>query len=872
MSKLETTQLLSRLKGTIFLDASLDDDLIWGLKQTRDKFFSLLRTTNFLPATDPCEKRSVPSDLVRQSRRSEELAHSLASRRASQYPKTLAILSDRAQLPVSQKGEEILRMIEQHTYSIISAETGSGKSTQIPQMILDEAIHRGSGGKCKVLCIQPRRIAARLLAERVVAEREEFIGNTVGYATRFDSRWPQMNGSITYCTNGLALKMFEEDSASLKTYTHIILDEVHVRDINIDFLMLLLKRHVDQCRTLGTPAPRIVIMSATLDLDLFTSYFRSVGPDGTSIPAPSISISGRQHHIKKHYLDDILDDLATTLEPEFLTPILKEAGTLSFLENHYTKFSDSGNSKELEANEDPAIESQVDYLPCGLISALLVHILKTTESGSILIFLPGLGPINAVYDRLSFLASTPECGVDFSDTSQLQVLRLHSALHEELAELSKRFPKGCRRIILSTDIAEASITLPDVKYVIDSGRVNQMFYDSATHSRQLVTCWVSQSSATQRAGRAGRVQNGEYYFLGRKQCYDSLRMTRSPAIQRENLHGICLQARNIAPDVPVLELLQQAVEPPDPAKVLDVLESLKALKALDQDERITDLGVLLCGLGLSPHAAKLVLLGVLFRCLNPMVILAVRMDGQSVFRRPKNRDEMRPIRNSRKFFAEESNSDHVAEINAFNAIRQMNQEDLARDFAFDNNLELPVFFENMRAGHRIMQWLSKAGYIARQSTFQNEQFGHKILNTNSDNISLIKTLLAHTLSSRYAIPSAARTFSTKTEEKAGLHSTSAAELGIGPIQRIATYNEKILSFGVTSLVNVSATSPMVPCLLGDKLTWNGELLRFGNFLSMRIKPESAFTENQAARALLGFHHGLSLVSNTCPVDSITIQC
>ncbi|KAJ5734237.1 hypothetical protein N7493_003023 [Penicillium malachiteum] len=855
MSKLETTRLLRRLKGTIFLDVSLDDDLIWGLEQRRERLSYLVRNTEFLLATDPQKKRSLPSDLdVRESLRSGELAHSLASRRASQNPKTHAILSDRPQLPVSQRGDEILRMVEQHTYSIISAETGSGKSTQIPQMILEEASHRGSGGKCKVLCIQPRRIAARLLAERVAAERGEFVGDTVGYATRFDKKWPRMNGSITYCTNGLALKMFEEDAASLKTYTHIILDEVHVRDINIDFLMLLLKRHVDQCRSLGTPR------AANCDHD--------VGPDGTSIPAPSISISGRQHHIKQHYLDEILDDLATTLEPEFLTPILQEDGTLSFLENHYAKFSDSSNSKELEANKHsvapalPALESQeVDHVPYGLISALVVHILRTTKSGSILIFLPGLGPINAVYDRLSFLASTPECPVDFSDTNQLRVLRLHSALHAELAELSEPFPEGCRRIILSTDIAEASITLPDVKYVIDTGRVNQMFYDTATHSRQLVTCWVSQSSATQRAGRAGRVQNGEYYFLGRKQCYDSLRMTRSPAIQREDLHGICLQAKNIAPDVPVLELLQEAVEPPAPAKVLDVLESLKVLQALDQKERITDLGVILCGLGLSPHPAKLVLLGVLFRCLNPMVILAVRMDGESVFRRPKDWEEVRKIRKNRKSFAGESDSDHIAEINAFNALRQMDEEGLAGDFAFDNNLELPVFFENMRAGRRVMQWLSKARYIPGPGSFQNERqnerFGHRMLNKNSDNISLIKTLLTHTLSSRYAIPSGGKTFSTKTEEKAGLQGTSAAQLGSDPIQRIVTYDEKILSWGVTSLVNVSATSPMVPCLLGDKLTWNGEHLRFSNFLPMRIRPESAFTENEAARTLVGFHRSLA---------------
>ncbi|KAJ5731078.1 uncharacterized protein N7483_005586 [Penicillium malachiteum] len=837
-----------------------------------------MRTASFLPITRSQEKKSLASGPDRREvRRSGELARSLDKRLTSQHPKTCAILSDRAQLPVSRKREEILRMIEQHPYSILSAETGSGKSTQIPQMILEEAIRGGSGGECNVLCIQPRRIAAQMLGKRVADEREEPIGETVGYATRFDKIWPDRNGSITYCTTGLALKMFQNDGDSLRRYTHIILDEVHVRDVNIDFMMLLLKRHVDQCQSLSTPAPRVVIMSATLDLDLFTSYFHSVGPDGTSIPAPSITIPGRQHQVNEHFLDDILDDLATTLEPKFLTTLLGAKDTLPFLERHYAKFGEHDTSKELELTKDPATPASAaleedPFMPYGIISALIVHILSTTESGSILIFLPGLQAIDKLHDEIPCLASRPECGIDFSNASKLRVLKLHAGLPKEMAKLSESFPGGCRRILLSTDVAEASVTLPDVKFVIDTGRVKQIFHNSATHSRQLVTSWISRSNATQRAGRAGRVQNGEYYFLGTKKCYDSLRISRSPAIQREDLHSICLQAKDIAPDVPVLEMLQQAIEPPDTVKVLGTLESLKVLKALDEDERITDLGVILGGLGLTPHAAKLVILGVLFRCLNPMIILAVRMDGESLFRWPKESQDVAEIRKRRERFAQGSHSDHIAEVNAFNALRQKVEEGLAEEFALSNHLELPVFFQNMQNSRLIMRWLSNARYIAGTSRFENKQFGHDVLNTHSHDVSLIKALVTHTLSSRFAIRTRKATCSTKTEKLAIIESTSAAaRLRSGLIQESLTYTGKVQIGDLINILNVSPTSPIVPCLLGDKLIQNGEVLRFGSWLPVLVKPESAFTEDETAQTLIDYHQSIALVSNTCPVNSISVQ-
>ncbi|KAJ6015713.1 hypothetical protein N7540_010304 [Penicillium herquei] len=884
ISKLECTHLLSQLKSLEngAFELSLDDDFLWGVRERRDRLNSTIQAANFLPIIRSQEKESSASDSdLREAQRSGELAHSLDSRLASQDPETCAILSDRAQLPVYRKREEILKMIEQHTYTILSAETGSGKSTQIPQMILEEATHRGSGGECNVLCIQPRRIAAQLLGKRVAAEREESIGETVGYATRFDKMWPDRNGSITYCTTGLALKMFHDDAASLRKYTHIILDEVHVRDVNIDFMMLLLKRHVDQCQSLCTPAPRVVIMSATLDLDLFTSYFHSVGPDGASIPAPSITIPGRQHHVNEHFLDEILDDLATTLQPKLLSTLLGANDTLPFLKKNYPQFSErrDKNSKALEATKDSAVsasaalESQEDAcLPYGIISALIVHILSTTKSGSILIFLPGLQSIEKLYDEIPCLTGRPECGIDFSDSSKLRVLKLHAALTKEMAKLSEPFPEGCRRILLSTDVAEASVTLPDVKYVIDTGRVKQIFHNSATHSRRLVMCWISRSNATQRAGRAGRVQNGEYYFLGTKQRYDSLRISRSPAIQREDLHNVCLQAKDIAPDLPVLEMLQQAIEPPDPVKVLDTIESLKILQALDENERITDLGVVLCGLGLTPHAAKLVILGVLFQCLNPMIILAVRMDGESLFRWPKESQDIPEIRKRRERFAKGSHSDHIAEINAFNALRRKVEEGLAEEFAFSNYLELPVFFQNMRNARLIMRWLSNARYIAGMAGFETQQFGHKALNLNSNDVSLIKALVTHTLSSRFAIRSRKSTCSTETEKLALIEGTSAAaNLRSGLIQETLTYTGKIQNGDLTSIFNVSPTSPIVPCLLGDKLTHSGVFLRLGSWLPVRVKPESVFTEDRALKTLLNFHQSLALVRNTCPVDSISVQ-
>ncbi|KAJ5273986.1 hypothetical protein N7478_009111 [Penicillium angulare] len=851
----------------------LNDEIIWGLRSTRDQLLDADRSV--LPEPQDSLSEWPESHMSKELITYDTQAHSkrlsmlLKRRRESKYPKVVAIQSVRAKLPVFQIGNQILELINKNTYTIISAETGTGKSTQVPQIILDDAIDRGVGAECRIICVQPRRIASQLLAQRVAEERNQLIGSTVGSVVRFDRREPDARGgTITYCTTGIMLNYLQYRPKKLDSLTHIILDEVHVRDLGIDFTMLLLKRYVDRCRTAGIREPRIVIMSATVDIDLFTSYFQNIGPDGALIPAPHICLPGRHHHVKKHYLAEILDTLRKTTDFELLSLLLSDLETKQFLVKHHELFGDSkytpvatsGSSpSRLESQKQMKLEDNPDeFVPCGLVSALVFHILSTTESGSILVFLPGLAWIETLAEQLNHFASSPNVDLDFSDDNKFRILQLHADRPEEMEKLSLPVPEGCRRILLSTDIAEASVTLPDVKYVIDSGKANLIKYNSETRARHLECSWVGRSNAIQRQGRAGRVQDGEYFFLGMQKCYDNLRPTRFSEIQREDLRDVCMRAKDIAPDVPLRELLQQTIEPPDHERVDNAIEALKLMKAIDENENKTSLGVLISRTRLSPTVGKLAILGVIFRCLDPLLIIAAVERGKSIFPTGTTTEERKNIQKIRSSFAGTTSSDHIAELNAFRALRekwgQGRQE--AQAYATSENLNLRGYNENFETVCAIYDTLAREHLLPRERGFpQNRQFGRPYVNINSHNIPLIKALVAHTLSAQISAPKPFNKFdyysATESALAIRLVSTVRDKENLPQRQLIAHSSKHDSTMNsVTTLANVSSITPLTACLMGGRLVWKDQQLRMNDWLAIpTIIEKGAFSRDEALRSL-----------------------
>ncbi|KAF3387131.1 ATP-dependent RNA helicase [Penicillium rolfsii] len=923
ISKLKETGIWEQLLQQDHTKLTVNDDLLYMIRfGTQSLIEANDNLRSFMSIREKQHRRpqkNTDAQSVYRTKRSEELGKALRKFRESKDPKVVAIRSATSNLPVNEHKEKVLDLIQNNTYSIIVAETGSGKSTQVPQMILNDAIEKSAGGYCNVLCIQPRRIAARLLAQRVADERLETIGNTVGYMIRFGIKRPAKGGSITYCTTGLALNLLQDNPALLNSFSHIILDEVHVRDIDIDFVMLLLKKHIDNSRAAGTPTPKIVVMSATVDVDLFASYFQNMGPDGELLPAPHVSIPGRQFHVKSHYLDEILDDITKTLRKDVLTWCLKEPSTIKFLQHHYRNFAAEEPVDEEFVNEDPLDETndefdddsdtllpaeetgstialsrpttskRVDdapFVPSGLIAAVTHHLLSTTGAGSVLVFLPGLSQIIAAESQILQAAEMLE--LDFSNEEKFRILKLHSSLPEELAKLNQEIPKGCRRILLATDIAEASLTIPDVRYVIDSGKVNQLMYDPRTRSHQMSCCWASQSSTVQRAGRAGRVQDGGYFFLGNKECFDSLRITKSPEILRSDLQSVCLRAKLSDPVTPINEFLQQAIESPEAPDIDMAIDSLKKLQALDDKEGLTNLGSLVSHMPvLPPHFAKLVILGAIFQCLDPLLIVATLGEETNFFYRGSDDKQRQKTWNDQAAFAGQSSSDHFSTINAFKAVRSVWNESgwrAGQKFAFSRNVYVPVYREAFLTANQILGQLEQAQIISKWLSNDKDpeyRFGGPKLNVNSNHVPLIKALLLHCLYPRLAAPKldSNTTFLTQTEKKAVLHAGSMTKNGKQPPRALLIFNQKFLwgsPPGITGLKEASIVTPLTACLFGGKLAVQRSSIVMDSWMRTRVEVfDSPATPNEVVRDVVELNNILNKALNTMfdsyPSDFRTLQ-
>ncbi|KAJ5683150.1 hypothetical protein N7462_006315 [Penicillium macrosclerotiorum] len=821
-----------------------------------------------------------------RTERSEHLSKALSDLRHSTDPTVVALRSATSRLPVNEHREQVLNLIKNNTYSLIVGETGSGKSTQVPQLILNDAIEQNCGGECNVLCIQPRRVAARMLAQRVANERKERIGQSVGYMIRFDLQRPAKGGAITYCTTGLALSLLQKSPELLNSFSHIILDEVHVRDIDIDFVMLLVKDHITKCLKSDTPAPKIVVMSATVDVNLFSSYFKNTCADGTLEPAPHITIPGRQHHVKSTYLDELLETLSTSFSEQDLSKLLGEPMTAKYLLQHQEKFGETKKdttgtpasfiekpSKETispQTTPRPLPFDEDPLMPFGLICATILNIVSTTENGSVLVFLPGLSHILGVESHLQNFGLP--LGFSFADDDQFRILKLHSSLPEEMAKLSDEIPSGCRRVILATEVAEASLTIPDVKYVIDSGKVHQVIYDSTSGSHRTACCWASQSSSVQRSGRAGRVQEGSYFFLGTKKRYDSLRITKSAEILRSDLQATCLRSRMADSDAPITGFLQRAIEPPDNDEVSAAVDSLKQLQALNHKERLTNLGFLMAKLTvISPAFARLVILGVIFRCLDPLLILAALGEEPRLFYQPLNHELRKRVWLHQVSFAGQSCSDHVSHINAFKAVRKTWREEGMRqawNYCFEHDIYIPAYREAFITASQVLRQLRDARAISTRRVEddgdeEDLQFGGAKLNTNSHHMPLVNALLQSCLYPRLAAPGLAlnKYFITQNQNRALLFSRSMAMDGKRPPRSLLAYSRKVDFASTLFLKDASRISPLAASLFGKNLASKSSGVVVDSWLGIGVSmSDDSMAEAEVLDDLVGLNWALDKVN------------
>ena len=801
-------------------------------------------------------------------------------------------------LPMSQSREKVLTHIGDNTYSVIVGATGSGKTTQVPQILLEDAISRNNGAAYNVICTQPRRIAATSIARRVASERNEQLQDTVGYQVRFDARLPRPGGSITYCTTGVLLQQLQRaPNEVFDTVSHIIVDEVHERDILIDFLMIILKKTMQARRTAGRSVPKVVLMSATIDSKLFADYFEEVRPNGELLPCPSLSIPGRTFPVKERYLGDILAEMSLAYRADYAHMIQNEPDSREYIELE-TSFKGAPGSNI--ATQEEEAEATIDWkrertvtrdgqvvnekedaiVPVALVAFTIAHLARTTSEGAILVFLPGYDEIKKVTELLQ---RTAPLGVDFSNEASFKLSMLHSSIPAaEQAEVFNPVPKGCRKIILSTNIAETSVTIPDILYVIDSGKLREKRYDQLSRITKLQCTWISKSNAKQRAGRAGRVQNGNYFALYSKARFESLRAIGLPEMLRSDLQEICLDIKAQAFESPIREFLSESIEPPSPAAVDASVVSLEALGALTTDEQLTALGRLLASLPVHPSLGKMIVLGVIFRCLDPMIILGAAMNERSPFYTPP--DRRREAREAHMQFLEGTGSDHMAVLNAVRYARRIShtRDDRALRYTLGmNHIHFGTVKNILHAARQIEEVLVEAGlipYTAERDQFEL-QFGNASLNKNSRNSNIIKALTLSGVHPNLAV-SKGYIFRTPREKTTVVHpsslntkqgrSNTRESHSVGPEVyspgSLVSYSTLAATNDGRSLMlrDTTCSSPMMATLFGGRLESQGNIMTMDNWLPFFVRSPQA--SSFAGRKVIEFRRVLDQVSLTMTIQ------
>ena len=608
---------------------------------------------------------------------------------------------------------------------LVIGETGCGKTTQVPQYVLDDATLHGL--ECNVIVTQPRRIAAISVAERVAYERMESApgatpDSVVGYQVRNDAATGRST-RLLFCTMGILLRRLQGDPL-LSSVTAVVLDEVHERSLEVDLLLTLLRDLPARRRAAGLPPPKLVLMSATINASMFSSYMHG---------CPVLTAEGRLFPVTPAYLPDVYEATQYLLPPDSPASFRRgkgrsgpepggsradKAGRLITdgwgdteadagpLNPDYDASAYAGFSPQTRVSLSRVNEEMLDF---DLLEEVLAYIDGTQGPGAVLVFLSGIREVERLCTRLGATKRFTGC----------VVLPLHSSLPSADQRAVFRTYGGSRKLVISTNIAETSITIPDVVFVVDSGRQRTKQYDARRGISSLQEEWVSQANAKQRAGRAGRVQAGHYYALYTPARARLFRAAPVPEVQRIPLSEAALHVANLGVGH-LHDIFAQMPEPPTAEAVSRALVSLQEAGAMDPDNALTPLGRHLANLPVDISAGKLLIHGIVMGCTRHALTLAAFMGSD---RSPFLTDAAERMRIALAApgadgLAAGQYSDHLVMVDVYEAWRSHDTGAKAAGYCARNGLCPTVLNDISQTRVALACLLAKAGFLPENSWLQ----------------------------------------------------------------------------------------------------------------------------------------------------------
>ncbi|XP_022606674.1 ATP-dependent RNA helicase TDRD9 [Seriola dumerili] len=538
-------------------------------------------------------------------------------------------------LPITKNRQELISLIENNSVVIIRGATGSGKTTQLPQYILDH--YNEKNASCNIVVTQPRKIGATSIARWVATQRKCTLGSLVGCQVGLEKMATE-HTRLIYMTTGVLLQKLVS-AKCLTEYSHIFVDEVHERTEEMDFLLLVLRKLLHS----NSRYVKIILMSATINCRQFAEYF-GTPIRGKMNPAYVFEVEGAPYAIEEFYLDDLQNMFPYRVE------LLHIDDPHISVEMYNLAISLIQSFDEMEGKDSRKAEKEGG--------------MTLSERGSVLVFLPGIHEISYMQEALAKLVH-----------KRLQVYPLHSTVTLEEQNGVFLFPvPGYRKVILSTNIAESSVTVPDVKYVIDFCLARHMVCDQDTNFQSLRLTWASKTNCNQRRGRAGRVSKGYCYRLVSKDFWrNEIPDYMIPEMLLAPLATIMLKVKLLDMGDP-RSLLSTALSPPNLGDIVRTVLQLKEMGALsvksdgkgqNEDGELTFLGRVLAHLPVDLCLGKMIVLGHVFGCLDECLIVAASHSLKSFFAIPSM--QQLAGHRSKLAFARGTPSDSIAFVNAFKA-------------------------------------------------------------------------------------------------------------------------------------------------------------------------------------------------------------